>query len=96
MTVTDPTLWLPAFANFGHERQHHTQSGFRALTNNWSPILQIPQQYKSLTTKSTKDAQEESFKLINELIACDDFEDIATLKVRCMNVDVIKYLSPTR
>jgi len=41
---------------------------------------EIPQQYKSLTTKSTKDAQEESFRLINELIACDDFEDIATLK----------------
>ena len=34
MTVTDPTLRVPCYANFGHERQHHTQSGFRALMNN--------------------------------------------------------------
>ena len=33
MTVTDPTLRVPCYANFGHERQHHTQSGFRALVN---------------------------------------------------------------
>ena len=31
MTVTDPTLVVPLFADFGHERQHHTQSGFLAL-----------------------------------------------------------------
>ena len=44
-------------------------------------ILQIPLQYKSLASKTTNDAREGHAKLIDELIACDDFEDIATLKV---------------
>jgi len=41
---------------------------------------EIPSQYKSLASKATNDAREGHAKLIDELIACDDFEDIATLK----------------
>ena len=33
MTVTEDTFGVPSWANFGHERQHHTISGFRALVN---------------------------------------------------------------
>ena len=46
--------------------------------------MQIPSQYKSLASKATNDAREGHAKLIDELIACDDFEDIATLKVIIM------------
>jgi len=52
--------------------------------------LQIPSQYKSLASKATNDAREGHAKLIDELIACDDFEDIATLKVIIMTKNAYK------
>ena len=33
VTVTDSTLGVSSYANFGHERQHHTITGFCALLN---------------------------------------------------------------
>ena len=44
-------------------------------------ILQIPKQYQNLNRQSKEKYDEHHAKLIEELIACDDFEDIATLKV---------------
>ena len=44
-------------------------------------MLQIPQQYKNLGRQSKEKYEEHHAKLINELIECDDFDDIATLKV---------------
>ena len=41
----------------------------------------MPQQYKNLGRQSKEKFDEFNAKLIEELIACDDFEDIATLKV---------------
>jgi hypothetical protein len=43
--------------------------------------LQIPQQYKTLGRQSKEKYEEHHTKLINELIECDEFDDIATLKV---------------
>jgi len=40
----------------------------------------IPQQYKNLGRQSKEKYEEHHAKLINELIECDDFDDIATLK----------------
>jgi len=45
-------------------------------------ILQIPKQYQNLNRQSKEKYDEHHAKLIEELIACDDFEDIATLKVK--------------
>ena len=42
---------------------------------------QIPKQYQNLNRQSKEKYDEHHAKLIEELIACDDFEDIATLKV---------------
>ena len=45
--------------------------------------LQIPHQYKNLRQNQAKDEYEKHHaKLIHELIECDEFDDIATLKVR--------------
>ena len=46
-----------------------------------SLFLQIPKQYQNLNRQSKEKYDEHHAKLIEELIACDDFEDIATLKV---------------
>ena len=45
-------------------------------------LSQIPKQYQNLNRQSKEKYDEHHAKLIEELIACDDFEDIATLKVR--------------
>ena len=44
-------------------------------------LSQIPKQYQNLNRQSKEKYDEHHAKLIEELIACDDFEDIATLKV---------------
>ena len=44
-------------------------------------VLQIPQQYKNLGRQSKDKYEEHHAKLIHELIECDEFDDIATLKV---------------
>ena len=44
-------------------------------------VLQIPQQYKNLGRQSKDKYEEQHAKLIHELIECDEFDDIATLKV---------------
>ena len=52
-------------------------------------ILQIPKQYQNLNRQSKEKYDEHHAKLIEELIACDDFEDIATLKVIKMSTSII-------
>jgi negative regulator of genetic competence, sporulation and motility len=44
-------------------------------------LLQIPHQYRNLNRHTKEKNEEQHQKLINELIARDEFEDIATLKV---------------
>ena len=43
--------------------------------------LDFMQFYKGLPQYRRRDRYEDSLKLIQELIDCDDFEDIATFKV---------------
>ena len=43
--------------------------------------LNFMQFYKGLPQYRRRDRYEDSLKLIQELIDCDDFEDIATFKV---------------
>ena len=45
-------------------------------------FFQIPQQYKNLGRQTKDKYDEHHAKLIHELIECDEFDDIATLKVR--------------
>ena len=45
---------------------------------------QIPHQYRNLNRHTKEKNEEHHQKLINELIARDEFEDIATLKVSSM------------
>lgn len=49
-------------------------------------MFQIPRQYKSYgkysPTSTNANCSNDFMDLIEELIACDEFEDIATLKVR--------------
>ena len=44
-------------------------------------FVQIPHQYRNLNRLTKEKNEEHHQKLINELIARDEFEDIATLKV---------------
>ena len=50
---------------------------------------QIPQQYKNLGRQSKDKYDEQHAKLIHELIECDEFDDIATLKVINMMADFV-------
>jgi hypothetical protein len=43
--------------------------------------LQLLPQYRQLDRAKKKEKYEESLSLIQELIDCDDFEDISTLRV---------------
>ena len=45
-------------------------------------ILQIPQQYRALGRQGRDRLDEHNQSLIDELIRCDNFEDIATLQVK--------------
>jgi len=45
-------------------------------------VFQLLPQYRQLDRAKKKEKYEESITLIQELIDCDDFEDISTLRVR--------------
>ena len=67
MTVTDPTLVVPWRANFGHERQHHKHSGFRALVNALFtraniPMNCIPDLAKKLVTQNRPDTNSWTYR----------------------------------
>jgi hypothetical protein len=58
-------------------------------------LFQIPRQYKCYTKMLPRESSEDFMKLIHELIACDEFEDIATLKVSILG-DIQQGVNSTR
>ena len=79
-----PITTLPAVTSSPLEMYHNPNKGLLGGVNILRAALtgsnDIPQQYKNLGRQAKDKYEEHHAKLINELIECDEFDDIATLK----------------